>query len=142
MRRLLVLVSLLIVFFGSATVAVAQARQIVSIADNAVLASPGAFIDFPAVDVRSVSEVSLLGKTTTGGGLVIFVKFSTVPGVFGDSVPAAAATGGGSGCQLEPVAGVLCVAPMPFKVAGPFMLIRAVSPGSAQTFTLDAFMVK
>ena len=71
MRRLLVLVSLLIVFFGSATVAVAQARQIVSIADNAVLASPGAFIDFPAVDVRSVSEVSLLGKTTTGGGLVI-----------------------------------------------------------------------
>ena len=50
------LVSLLVVFFGSATVAVARARQIVSIADNAVLTSPGASIDFPAVDVRLVSE--------------------------------------------------------------------------------------
>src|SRR5207247_9823557 len=80
------LVSLLVVFFGSATVAVARARQIVSIADNAVLTSPGASIDFPAVDVRLVSEVSLLGKTT-GIGVNIFVKLSTVLGVFGDSVP-------------------------------------------------------
>jgi len=144
------LVSLLVVFFGSATVAVARARQIVSIADNAVLTSPGASIDFPAVDVRLVSEVSLLGKTT-GIGVNIFVKFSTVLGGFGDSVPAAAAIQGGSGCLLDPVVGLNCGAtPIPFKVAGPFMLIRAVYPtctlpgGScpAQAFSLDAFMMK
>ena len=142
------IIFLLVVFFGSVTKVAAQAT-IVRIADSAVLAAPGATIDFPAVDVRLISEMALLGKTT-GIGVNIFVKFSTVPGVFGDSVPGVAINGEG-GCLLDPVVGVHCGAtPLPFTVAGPFMLIRAVYPvctlpgGScpAQTLTLDAFMLK
>src|SRR5439155_19370315 len=80
-QRLLVLVSLLVVFFGSATAAADQGK-VVTIAENVVLSTPGATIDFPALDMRLVSEVALLGKTSSG--VSVFVKFSTVAGVFGD----------------------------------------------------------
>ena len=141
MRRLLVLVSLLVVFFGSATVAADQGK-VVTIADNVVLAGGGT-IDFPAVDVRLVSDVSLLGKTT-GNGVSLVVKFTTTPGLFGDFLPATGLPGGAS-CFIDPSTGLNCGAALPLRVAGPFMLIRAFSGCSAcstMTFSLDAYLVK